>query len=166
MSRILLLLLAAVLAAVSAAMSVSVATTGSEPGDPFPDAVYYGKSSNVSIQIGYETRHVNYACHTMARGTDLWAAADIYRKEAIGYLSRDMDCSILPGHLGCGRVSCSYDAGVYLCADTHREIPVFGRVVAQLVQVILDNCEQQDYVKGSAWFDDRKFRVEIHKDQC
>ncbi|KAK0628327.1 hypothetical protein B0T17DRAFT_614262 [Bombardia bombarda] len=90
-------------------------------------------------------------------------------EEGLKYLQTTKgNCDIGLGHHGCGRVSCSWNTGVYVCAHNVTEpINLPCPNVAYFVNSIINTCNVNgQYVKGAAWDQERRFWIEVHADEC
>ncbi|KAH7360789.1 hypothetical protein BKA65DRAFT_547502 [Rhexocercosporidium sp. MPI-PUGE-AT-0058] len=90
--------------------------------------------------------------------------------DGINYLRRgNKMCNI--GAQSCGRVSCSWDAAIYLCNNNPHPISPSCRTVGDFANKLNNKCRWQYYlyqhhqVGGQAW-DNDNWNVFIRKDDC
>ncbi|KAK3363220.1 hypothetical protein B0T25DRAFT_562243 [Lasiosphaeria hispida] len=106
-------------------------------------------------------------CHTTDLKDDTRTKIGPIRDEGFGHLMQPhLNCDVGPGG-GCGRISCSHNAGVYICPRNVTEtIPFSCFEAASFAMRILEECSSNDQVKGAAWDEKHQFTIEIHHDVC
>ncbi|KAK3393977.1 hypothetical protein B0H63DRAFT_31567 [Podospora didyma] len=109
-------------------------------------------------------------CRTTDNSTDTYAKIDHYIWEGIPYLAdpkKKRMCELRKGQTGCGRISCSWNSGIYLCAHNVTEnVPFLCKDAANFANFIIADCEVDGRVKGAAWDRKRGFTVEMRNDKC
>ncbi|KAE8449436.1 hypothetical protein EG329_008044 [Mollisiaceae sp. DMI_Dod_QoI] len=90
-------------------------------------------------------------------------------KEGISYLDGFKGLCGVPAST-CVRISCSYNAGIYLCNDNNYGITPNCAYIASYAQDIINLCNYQDpsgiqYVSGQE-FDTDGYNVCVHSDHC
>ncbi|KAK0730127.1 hypothetical protein B0H67DRAFT_638669 [Lasiosphaeris hirsuta] len=120
-----------------------------------------GKSMETLVRPG------EVQCHTTDAEDDTRAWIEPIRGEAFGHLMQPhLNCDVGPGW-ECGRISCSHNAGIYICPRNVTEpIPMSCFEAAGFAVRILEDCASNDQVKGAAWDETHQFTIEIHHDVC
>ncbi|KAK0716900.1 hypothetical protein B0T26DRAFT_675309 [Lasiosphaeria miniovina] len=170
-SKVLPLLACCVSSALGAAMSPVV-----DPSDAIIAA--FAATSNLKVGDNYEGQRSKESlgtpvqCQVSSPNHDGYAVKKWYLKEGLGYLREPgRMCNIAAGQTGCGRISCSWGAAVYLCAHNAHgaKIDLPCSDAAELVSAVLNTC-RHDYkdtlVKGLAWDAEKRFSVELYEDRC
>lgn len=76
-------------------------------------------------------------------------------------------CDIRKGQFGCGRVSCSWGAAIFICAkDVEKDIEIMCSEVSQMARRVMDTCMTNDKVMGAIWDKQERFTVEIFHSHC
>ncbi|KAK1750308.1 hypothetical protein QBC47DRAFT_124278 [Echria macrotheca] len=112
--------------------------------------------------------HGPLTCRATYRYNRTVVDANVITRSGLPYLdARHRDCTIRKGQNGCNRVSCSHNAGIFVCANNIKsDVPLRCRDVASLARRIVESCESNDRVQGSVWDKTETFRVEIFHNWC
>jgi len=86
----------------------------------------------------------------------------------IPYLNEpDKICDLRPGPNGCGRISCSWNAGIHICQkNITMAVPFMCYEAAHWAQAIVNKCGSSDLVAGAAYDAEENFSVEIFHSEC
>ncbi|KAK3364963.1 hypothetical protein B0T24DRAFT_421084 [Lasiosphaeria ovina] len=151
----------------SAVLPLLACCASSALGAAMPsDAIIAAFAATTNLKVG------DVQCQVSSPNHDGYAVRKWYLKEGLGYLYEPgRMCNIAAGQTGCGRISCSWGAAVYLCAHNAHgdkiELPCSD--AADLVSAVLNTC-RHDYkdplVKGQAWDAEKRFSVELYEDRC
>ncbi|KAH8650554.1 hypothetical protein BGZ60DRAFT_534212 [Tricladium varicosporioides] len=95
-----------------------------------------------------------------------YSAQTWYIFDGINYLHAFRGrCDIGPGPGNCGRISCSYGSGIYLCNDNNYMISPNCGYLATYAQDLCDACNRKGYTCGQQ-FDTDNYNVIVHGDSC
>jgi hypothetical protein len=92
----------------------------------------------------------------------------VTRRWNIPYLDeREKICDLQPGPDGCGRISCSWNAGIHICQkNITQAVPFMCYEAAEWARAIVNKCGNNDLVVGAAYDAEENFSVEVFFSKC
>ncbi|RAK97951.1 uncharacterized protein BO80DRAFT_179862 [Aspergillus ibericus CBS 121593] len=104
----------------------------------------------------------NLICNIPGRFSD--TAQTFWIRSGIKYLKGlEGKCGVSKGPKSCARISCSYNAGIFLCND--EELHVKCSDLADYANDIIERCDEGEYVNGQE-FDDGNWNIVVAESLC
>jgi len=106
-------------------------------------------------------------CRPSDENNNAPAELHVTRRYNIPYLDGVEPCDLKPGPDGCGRISCSWNAGVHLCQRNITQPIAFNCYeAAEWARQIVNKCGNNQLVMGAAYDEEEDFSVEIFFSKC